>query len=363
MDVARQQGELIDLIYDAGFDDDALKGLPAALASLIGGRSATLQLLDRDFDYLAYAEHYFTPQMWESYIPHFRDKDVWLTRAMNQPANQVLIFDDYVPYAEYVRTAFFNDFIRENGDDTVHGAGGRLTVPGGGMVALGIHRARKGGAFTADEARRLQPVLPHLVRLHALRGRLKDAQARADMAGAALDCFAYPVMVVRPDMTIALGNSAAERLLRQRAGISGLKGRLTCQDTDADRLLKQAVRGATALPAAAEAVTIRRPEAQAVRALVSPMPDRRTALIVFETGDAATGTLEHIAALYHLSRREIDLVRALMRGDSLEDFAAAHDVRISTARSQLSSVLRKTETERQAQLIAVLSRLPAVRPS
>lgn len=362
MDIARRQGDLIDLVYDAGFDDDALKQLPEALAGLIGGRSATLQLLDRNLDYLAYAEHYFTPQMWEQYIPHFREHDLWLTRSLDQPANQVLIFDDYVPYAEYVKTPFYNEFIRENGDDTVHGTGGRLMAPDGGMVALGIHRAHKAGAFGAEEARKLQPVLPHLVRLHVLRRRLRDAKSRADMASAALDRFTYPVVVVRADMTIALNNSAADRLLSRGAGICSQKGRLVCQDPEAYRGLRQAVRGATSMPAAAEAITLRRPDLPPLHAQVSPMPDRRAAMIAFESDPGPASSIAHITALYRLSRSEADLVQALMRGDSLEDFAAARDVRISTVRSQLSSVLRKTETDRQAQLIATLMRLPAVQP-
>jgi hypothetical protein len=44
----------------------------------------------------------------------------------------------------------------------------------------------------------------------------------------------------------------------------------------------------------------------------------------------------------------------------LHDIAAASGVRITTARTQLSSILRKVGVTRQAELIRVLSSIPVI---
>ena len=51
---------------------------------------------------------------------------------------------------------------------------------------------------------------------------------------------------------------------------------------------------------------------------------------------------------------------ALGHGQDAAEIAAARNVRISTLRDQISSVLAKTGTSRQAQLAALVGRLTAL---
>ena len=61
--------------------------------------------------------------------------------------------------------------------------------------------------------------------------------------------------------------------------------------------------------------------------------------------------------LFDLTPAESRLARKLARGDSLEEVAQSLDVKMTTARSQLAAIFAKTGTCRQAQLVAILSRL------
>ena len=61
--------------------------------------------------------------------------------------------------------------------------------------------------------------------------------------------------------------------------------------------------------------------------------------------------------VFDLTPAEARLARKLARGDSLEQVAQALDVKMTTARSQLAAIFAKTGTCRQAQLVAILSRL------
>jgi DNA-binding CsgD family transcriptional regulator len=52
-----------------------------------------------------------------------------------------------------------------------------------------------------------------------------------------------------------------------------------------------------------------------------------------------------------------------MTGKNLSEIAIASGVRITTLRTQLSSILRKVGVERQADLVRVLSTIPGISSS
>ena len=61
--------------------------------------------------------------------------------------------------------------------------------------------------------------------------------------------------------------------------------------------------------------------------------------------------------VYDLTPAEARLAQGISRGGSLEEVAADLGIRISTARTQLASIFAKTDTRRQARLVAILSHL------
>ena len=71
--------------------------------------------------------------------------------------------------------------------------------------------------------------------------------------------------------------------------------------------------------------------------------------------DASIVRLFDLAEFFGFSPAESRLAAALMEGRKLDQIAAELGVRISTLRTQLSSILKKTGVERQADLMRVLS--------
>jgi DNA-binding CsgD family transcriptional regulator len=353
--------DVISLIYDAGFDEAAFQTLPDRLAGLINGRSCTIQFLEDPS--LGLASNYFPSSLWDVYLPHFRDKDIWLASAAVAGVDRFFSFDEQVSYSEFINSEIYNDFYRAAGDDTAHGIGCKIQN-GNGMIAIGIHRAKNPGLFNKAEIEPMQTLVPHLKRLHSLRSRLRDARAREDMATEALDRFAYPVMVVAADRRIALSNPAADEVLRREDGLSCRQGKLHAQTVQSDRWLGDALYRAIRAPVTAGSVArIGRAGTQAPhRVLISVMPGRRHALVMLDAPDAAAPIGEQAARLYGLSPSEADLLASLLDGETLEGFAERRGVRITTVRTQLSSLLRKTETARQSQLVAAMAALPRIGP-
>jgi DNA-binding CsgD family transcriptional regulator len=86
-----------------------------------------------------------------------------------------------------------------------------------------------------------------------------------------------------------------------------------------------------------------------VLCLIAPLDQRRIA------------TARQLMDLFSLSAAEARLARALANGDSVEEYARDHDVRLPTVRTQLRAIFEKTSTQRQATLVRLIAGIPVVR--
>ena len=80
-------------------------------------------------------------------------------------------------------------------------------------------------------------------------------------------------------------------------------------------------------------------------------------LVISNRGDRKNDVRNALQGHFGLSPVEASLAYMLFEGKSLEEAAAARRVSIHTARNQLKSVFSKTDTNRQGQLVALLSKL------
>lgn len=87
----------------------------------------------------------------------------------------------------------------------------------------------------------------------------------------------------------------------------------------------------------------------------------RAAVWILNTQSPGLPGEELLAALFALSRAEARLAIGLLMGRSAAEHARAAGVGVATVRTQLHSIFTKTGVRRQAQLVALLSRVPALR--
>ena len=64
-----------------------------------------------------------------------------------------------------------------------------------------------------------------------------------------------------------------------------------------------------------------------------------------------------LRAVFDLTPAEARLAQGITRGDTLEEVATSLGIKMPTARTQLAAVFAKTGTQRQAKLVAILTRL------
>ena len=161
----------------------------------------------------------------------------------------------------------------------------------------------------------------------------------------------------------------AEDILRDSDGLMISGGLLTAQRSEDDRRLRREIRAA-ADPCSGElpgrGVRINRRGGKSdmlvvvsrfppdVDHLPTPTPAALVRLIELEMGPKHLSEHSH---MFELSPRETGVASALLEGHSIDSLAAALGISRNTARNHVQALFRKTQTNRQSDLLRVLDRI------
>ena len=262
---------------------------------------------------------------------------------------------------------WYNDFIVKAGIGDIVGT--RLFDNASYTVIFGVHEGVYQAAFSAVGGARLQELfepLSHAARLHA---ELRNLAWKSAAALRALDQLAAGVIITDGDGRVVEMNRAAEHILRRDDGLTVRQGKLFAQRVFEQNKLARfiAVAANGKIATAVGRMLVGRHGGRVAYILsVAPLGvelavyERPLAMILVADPDARAPSERDLAEFFGLSPAESRLAMALLAGNVLHDIAAASGVRITTARTQLSSILRKVGVTRQAELIRVLSSIPVI---
>jgi DNA-binding CsgD family transcriptional regulator len=182
-----------------------------------------------------------------------------------------------------------------------------------------------------------------------------------------LDCMGCAILLLDAMGTVTGVNARAKPLLGTDLSIH--RGRLTAADHTSNQRLQSLVRAApTAMPLDDDLlppVVVARREGRPIVVQVLPAAGLAGALgegaraILLLTDLEAQPELpeRRLMRLFGLTPAEARLAARLGSGETLEETAEALQVSLGTARNQLKAVFAKTQTSRQAELIALLWRI------
>lgn len=177
-----------------------------------------------------------------------------------------------------------------------------------------------------------------------------------------MDRFPFALLIVDGQHRPLYRNAQARRLLNERVLHIDPAGRLRARGNSGGLVpvLNHAL-GKLTSPCW-DAVLLDDRPGERLHAWVSPLiaavsggEEKLAAVAVFDAARDQAYTWGALKALYGLTRKETRLVNGLLQGLSLKEYCRANFVTANTVHTHLRSIFRKTGTNRQAELVRLLS--------
>jgi DNA-binding NarL/FixJ family response regulator len=188
---------------------------------------------------------------------------------------------------------------------------------------------------------------------------------------ASLDRLGVTAFIVNASGTVHQQNNSARNLLAGDEAISVANSHLRFSDPALNATLESALRKATQAARRSSLFPVRAGKNEVYEVNVSPLqpagdneraPVLPLALVVIaRPRPDAERIARRVRRLYGLTEAEARVVSALTLGETVEQIAVAHGVRVSTVRAQVRSIFEKTGVHRQTDLVRLaLSAAPLV---
>ena len=236
-----------------------------------------------------------------------------------------------------------------------------INMPHGERVCFAFERWQRDGHFDAPTLATLDRMRPHLARAGLMAARL--GLERAHTTVSAMRAISLPAAVMTHAGRVLTSNDLFDAM--PLTFLPSSHGGLAINDAQANRLFQSAVAAAKgqtqplvrSIPMAAQ---------EGRDALVvHVLPLRRAAYEVFSGGDllivaTAVRVTEWVPSpnilmgLFDLTPAEVKLAIALAAGRTVQQAATDSAIQLSSARTYLDRIFRKTGTHQQSQLVALL---------
>jgi hypothetical protein len=266
---------------------------------------------------------------------------------------------------DFLHSEFYCDFARHH--ERRHVIGGMAGITEATPVL--VFRGDDAGAFDETHVRLLMTLMPHVQRAIELRVRLGRDDEAVSLTRTALDALPVGVSVVDAGLKIRFINDLARRylagpdsgLFSMRSGpYAGSGVYLAAMSREEAGVLRRLVASATSGGSGGAMRVISRNGA-VVALMVAPAPqgladDMRgpesggarepLALLILRPLDRkAVPQADMLCEMFGFSRAEAEVAVALTGGASAEDVARGRGVSLMTVRSQIRSILGKSEVE------------------
>ena len=367
--ISQRSRRTISNIYDAALAPDLW---PAALQSVMdeaGAVGAGYSLFNKRTERVEWLSQSGPLVGREAdYFSHYHALDHYRPILEVLPAGRWLWISECLPETVLRRDEWYNDYLLRAGIDEAVGV--RLFESASHVVVFGVSHGNDRAPFTAAGIAALQELLEPLAKAARLHTELGSLGWEPAIALRALDQLAAAVIVADSDGRVIQANRAAERVLQRGDGLTVRDGKLGALHVFDSERFDASIAAAAAeqkTGAAIGRMRIRRHDGHPPYMLtVAPLGadlalyGRSLALIVFGDPDEKTPSERELAEFFRLSPAESRLAVALLAGKKLVEIAADFGVQITTLRTQLSSILRKTGVTRQVDLIRLLSNVPMI---
>lgn len=381
----RATSGLIAAIYDAALDPAKWQGFVNALPCELDGVQPVLYLADTK---TAMMDSLLVSEQWgdaflADYMAHYNALNPWTPYLSTWPGlGQPVVGDQVMTEHEFKRIEFYSDFFKKYWSwSSVIGVVNYRDC--NAFSVLGLHTTRKLYERHSAELRQLVAQLsPHITRAFEISRQLQHGAAWKASFEKMLEGLASAALLIRANLHVRYANEAAEKMFH--AGVLALdsESRIAAgaspQETKALRWALAEALAPVPTARAPSAIRLMRPDHDAGSAMpllarvmpcaggmeramdtANAIPPIACEALLLIADPAAKLQVEpgRLQQLFGLTLAEARLAQALAQGMTLKGYAAGCGITDGTARQQLKSVFAKTDTHRQAELVALLALL------
>ena len=216
--------------------------------------------------------------------------------------------------------------------------------------------------FHAGDVARLQLILPHVLRAFDLHWTVRRLQEQVVMLHRFLDALDFGVVMLDPAAQVVYANQGARNLVLAPA-LSRWRGALPARVAANDplgKLVHACVRGHGGGMVLGHGETQLLAMALPIEAASPPAQPGGCMLLLARHAQAPSAVSDFVMRVFGLSPAEARVLPPLLRGSAPSGIAAELGVKVSTVRSQLSSIFAKTGATRQQDLLRLLGNVPRI---
>jgi DNA-binding CsgD family transcriptional regulator len=347
--------EIVDLLYEAAFVPEKWPAILGLIASVAKSQAGSLLLLSDGFPDRATATAPLQALLDEFFADGLLHLSTSIARMnLIQPASFVDV--DSFMTAEEIRTDPVRIRLRAQG--WANPACTTIAMPSGEIAMLGFQRALDEGSHGPQDISVLNQLRPDLARATLAAARLGLQQARDTVE--ALAMIGLPAAVLTAKGCVRATNALFDKENGLFASTSF--GRVAIDNPEGNRLFQLALDAPSGQPVT-RSIPLR--GAAGLSFVLHILPLRRAARDIFSGGDhlvvatmvspsALVPSPSILMGLFDLTPSEVKLATALAKGLSLKAAATEAGLQVSTVRTYLSRIFRKTGTNQQSQLVALL---------
>ncbi len=354
---------LVDAIYEAGADPQRWESVLALLATAFNGVCGAMHVGDARNEFNFGAAYNLDPEAADAYANHF-----FAINPLNAPLTRVAagiaIGDQQlVPREEYHDSEFHNAYGMR------YGLNGSVTAIidnlSGQVSCLGVVTATGADPYSIDEINTFQRLVPHIRRAVDLNRKLAALRGRAETAERELDRLEFGLIYLGARGEIVRCNSAGAALLASANGLRIIGKHVYAIDRTAQGRLSYLIDAAVeGNGPRGGSLHIPRPDGKKpLFARVysyrgsSLTPDTEVRAVVYlqDPERAVLDGINQVANAYGLTSAEARVLAALIEDNNIRGIAQEFGVSHITVRNQLSRILQKTGTSKQAELIRLVA--------
>jgi DNA-binding CsgD family transcriptional regulator len=364
---------LIRDLYAAAAEPDRWGDFLQSMKSTVGATASSI--LVRDENRGTTGQHAVSIGVAEEFVQAYKEhyssiNIVYDASLAIDPSNYIGTLQSCIDVETYRKSEIYNDYARPQ--NLFHQCSALLTRKGSYTAAISFMRPESEGPYGNEHIRLLKLLAPHMRQAFELHNKLRNFESAAAGLSTALDQTDTAIFLQNGLGRLLRSNVAGSQLLAKEGGLRLQDGMLEPTNTK-DRAEFDRLVGLTSATGAGRGLypggvmLLHRNESRPLHCKVVPFYSEREFMestpsaIVFvhdpERPPASRG--EALRSLYGLTHSEAQLADLLLAGETVAAAAEKRHTTEESARTQLKSILRKTNTNRQTELIRLMLSIPA----